>query len=161
MYWPNMGRFVCGFSAFLYIISYKQPECMWELIVTLCCVRSESDFAAQWTAKKHNNTSKEGTIHQQRHWKDYFQEWWPRWHWSSLHERRWKEANRWCLSDVGTDYLISLSNWPESCCCCFASAELTYLNLISVHKSIWGFVFISVSWECSRKCKRLIHKSVA
>lgn len=72
-----------------------------------------------------------------------------------------KEANRWCLSDVGADYLISLSNWPESCCYCFASTELTYLNLILVYKSIWGFVFIFVSWECSSKCKRLIHISIA
>lgn len=69
-----------------------------------------------------------------------------------------KDANRWSLSDVGADYLISLSNWPESCCYCFASAELTYLNLISVYKSIWGFLSIYVCWECSRKYKRFIHK---
>lgn len=59
-----------------------------------------------------------------------------------------KEANRWCLSDVAADYLISLSNWPESGCICFASAELTYLHLISVSKSIWSYVFIPVSWGC-------------
>lgn len=54
-----------------------------------------------------------------------------------------KEANRWGLSDVGTDYLISLSNWPESsCCCCFASAELTHPESISVYKSIRGCLFI-------------------
>lgn len=70
-----------------------------------------------------------------------------------------KEDNRWRLSDVGADYLISLSNWPESCCYCFSSAQLTYLNLISVYKSIWGFVCIFVHWEYSSKCKRLIHKS--
>ena len=70
-----------------------------------------------------------------------------------------KEANRWSLSDVGADYLISLSNWPESRCHCFASAELTYPNLISVHKSIRGPVFIFVCRRgFARKCKRLIHK---
>lgn len=53
-----------------------------------------------------------------------------------------KEANRWGLFDVGTDYLISLSNWPESGCCCFASAELTHPKSISVYKSIRGCLFI-------------------
>lgn len=47
-----------------------------------------------------------------------------------------KDANRLCLSDVAADYLISLSNWPESDCICFASAELTYLYLIFGSKSI-------------------------
>lgn len=72
-----------------------------------------------------------------------------------------KKDGRWCLSSVAADYLISMSNWPESCCFCFSSAELTYLNLSSVHKSIWGFVFIFVSWEYSSKYNRLIHTNVA
>lgn len=59
---------------------------------------------------------------------------------------------------AGADYLISLSNWPESCS--FSLAQLGYLNLISVYKSIWGFVFILVCWECWGKRESKIHNSL-
>lgn len=63
-----------------------------------------------------------------------------------------KRVRRWSrLSD-------SLSNWPESCS--FSSAQLGYLNLISVYKSIWGFVFILVCWECWGKRESIIHNSL-
>lgn len=60
----------------------------------------------------------------------------------------------WCWGTL-SDFTVFL----EFCCYCFSSVELTYLNLILVYKSIWGFVFIFVSSQCSSKCKRLIHKS--
>lgn len=75
---------------------------------------------------------------------------------SSLLWEEMMESYRWSKSNVGADYLISLSNWPESCS---FLTQLRYLNLISVYKSIWGFVFILVSWECWRKCESIIHNS--
>lgn len=75
--------------------------------------------------------------------------------WELMMMRR--QSYRWSWSNVGADYLILLSNWPESCS--FSSAQLGYLNLISVHKSIWGFVFILVCWECWRKRESIIHNS--
>lgn len=93
------------------------------------------------------------------HRKDRFQNWWP---WLTLISPAWeemmRESYRWSRSDAGADYLISLSNWPESCS--FSSAQLRYLNLISVYKSIWGFVFILVCWECWGKRESIIHNSL-
>lgn len=42
----------------------------------------------------------------------------------------------------------------------FSSAQLRYLNLISVYKSIWGSVFILVCWECWGKREGIIHNSL-
>lgn len=42
----------------------------------------------------------------------------------------------------------------------FSSAQLRYLNLISVYKSICGFVFILVCWECWEKREGIIHNSL-
>lgn len=78
----------------------------------------------------------------------------------SLHEKRWRwweDPTGETGPTLGADYLISSSNWPESCS--FSSAQLGYLNLISVYKSIRGFVFILVCWECWRKRESLIHNS--
>lgn len=136
-------------------LSYKQIS--HSVKQWLCCVHSESDIRSQWTSSIHFKRSHNAvSVPQERLFSGFV---------TSLTLivsacEEMKEANRWSLSDVGADYLISLSNWPESCCYCFASAELTYLNMISLHKSIWGFVFIFVCWECSRKCKRLIHKNL-
>lgn len=78
-----------------------------------------------------------------------------------LHMRRGKELTGRRLSDVGADYLISSSYCPESCCCRFAFAELTYLNVISHYKSIWGFVFLFVSLGCLSKSRSTASTSLA
>lgn len=83
--------FYIAFKHFCTILSYN-PECadagahsdtvLYLQLVWLCTTVD---------IQKLDNTWKGGIIHRWCHRRDYFQEWWPCWHWSSLHETRWKK----------------------------------------------------------------------
>lgn len=61
----------------------------------------------------------------------------------------------WCWSNL-SDFIVQLTG----ILLLFCFSELTCLYLISIYKSIWGFVFILVCWECSKKCESIIHNGL-
>lgn len=140
-----------------------------KFIGLLCYVHSGSNFGGFFfffffiaLIQKTSQYFKRSPIQWWCHRRDYFPRWRPPWHWSRLRGRRWKTL-------TGDAYLMleqiiwfQCLNWPESCCCSFAPAQLTYLNLIycSINQSEALCLFLCLE-NVQANVKRLIHTNVA
>lgn len=148
----NITCSTCDRDELNYIFTLYCPRCTvlsWKQItqdVLWCCVMSTVCWTSlRWQLMTFHNT--DNTPDGAR--RDYSQKWWPCWHWSSLHERRWRKR-------TGDAYLM-LEKIIWFYCLTDRNPAATVLPLQSSHiltwsqsiNQFWGFVCIFVSCKFS------------